>query len=217
MTAWIWAPKRLLWWIAVLFMIGSTCFALGSMPLYFENVSPRTTGLTFFVGSIFFTSASLCQYLQTVNPYGEHRRRVFVWDTNSPDWVAAVVQFAGTLFFNATTFHALQTNLDTQEANRLVWAPDALGSVCFLVSSYVALMAVRHRVNAPGRDTDWWGATLNMVGSVAFGLAAIASIVLPTTGEVWNVRVVNVQTFIGAVCFLVAAYMLIPQMAKERV
>ncbi|MDZ4827726.1 MAG: YrhK family protein [Actinomycetota bacterium] len=217
MTAWIWAPTRLLWWIAVLFIIGSACFALGSMPLYTENVSPRTTGFIFFVGSIFFTSASLCQYLQTVNPYGEHRRRVFVWDTNSPDWVAAVVQFAGTLLFNVTTFHALQTSLDAQEADRLVWAPDALGSVCFLISSYVAFMTMRHRVIPGGRDTDWWMATLNLVGSVAFGISAIASLVLPTTDEAVNIRTVNVQTFIGAVCFLVAAYMLIPQMAKERV
>ena len=51
---------------------------------------------------------------------------------------APVVQVAGTLFFNVSTFHALQSGLDTSEYNRLVGTPDALGSICFLVSGYSA-------------------------------------------------------------------------------
>ncbi|HXV34130.1 MAG TPA: hypothetical protein VD769_08980, partial [Gaiellaceae bacterium] len=57
--------KSRLWWIAVLFMIGSALFALGSAPSYPELVSSEVVGATFFAGSIFFTSASLLQLKQT--------------------------------------------------------------------------------------------------------------------------------------------------------
>ena len=40
--------------------------------------------------------------------------------------------------FNVSTFHAMQTGLDTNEYSRLVWTPDALGSICFLVSGVIA-------------------------------------------------------------------------------
>jgi hypothetical protein len=83
------------------------------------------------------------------------------------------------------------------------------------VSSYIAFVAIR-RLQVRRPDLRWWIAAINLLGSVAFGLAAIASFVLPTTGEEINVRVVNSQTFIGALCFFVAAYMLVPQMHRER-
>ena len=53
---------------------------------------------------------------------------------------------------------------------------------------------------------------LNLLGSVAFGVAALAAFVLPTTGEVLNITLVNVGTFIGAICFLLGAYLLFPEM-----
>jgi hypothetical protein len=37
---------------------------------------------------------------------------------------------------------ALQSGLDTTEYDRLVWRPDALGSICFLVSGYLAYLEV---------------------------------------------------------------------------
>ena len=53
-------------WIGSLFVVGATCcFALGSLPIYFDNVSPAVTAWTFFIGSIFFTSAAYVQYHET--------------------------------------------------------------------------------------------------------------------------------------------------------
>ena len=54
---------------------------------------------------------------------------------------AAGVQSAGTLFFNVTTFAAMHTLLSDPEYDRLVWRPDALGSICFLVSGVIAYVA----------------------------------------------------------------------------
>jgi peptidoglycan/LPS O-acetylase OafA/YrhL len=88
-----------------------------------------------------------------------------------------------------------------------VWAPDALGSVCFLVAS--ALAAVWH-MRGTGRRIALW----NMVGSVFFGIAAVASYVVPDTGELLNTAATNAFTFLGAVCFFFGARLLLrPQAA----
>jgi hypothetical protein len=185
--------KPRLWWIAVLFMVGSVAFALGSVPFYSELVEPEVVGATFFAGSIFFTTASLLQLSQT-----PRRDRL--------DWWAAGVQLIGTVFFNITTFTAMNDALSTAQEDLRVWAPDALGSICFLVASGLALAAVRGRRATPRRI-----AGLNLVGSVFFGIAAVASWVVPDTGELLNTEATNAFTFLGAVCFFVGAWLSRPQ------
>ena len=59
--------------------------------------------------------------------------------------------------------------------------------------------------NVEGRRAVWWEGAANLAGSVAFGLSALAAVVLPTTGEPLNLAIVNAGTFVGAVCFLVGA------------
>src|SRR3954454_18415828 len=105
-------------WIGVLFAIGSASFLVGPFPGFVELVGSEVDAAVFFAGSLFFTSAALLQMLHS---------------GGGLDRVASVVQFAGTLFFNLSTFHALQSGLDTTEYDRLVWRPDARGSICFLL------------------------------------------------------------------------------------
>src|SRR5215218_1775233 len=59
-------------------------------------------------------------------------------------------------------------------------------------------------------DAEWWLAALNGVGSVFFMLSALASFTLRTTGNEVNTTVVNSGTFLGAICFLAGAYLLLP-------
>ena len=54
------------------------------------------------------------------------------------DWWASLIQFVGTLWFNRTTFSAWVVGLGAGTDHHPVWRPDALGSVCFLVSSWLA-------------------------------------------------------------------------------
>jgi drug/metabolite transporter (DMT)-like permease len=190
--------KPRLWWIGVLFMVGSTAFALGSAPFYAELVEPDLVGITFFVGSIFFTTASLLQLKQTPR-------------IDRLDWWACVVQFVGTLFFNVTTFTAMNDALSTAQEDIRVWAPDTLGSACFLVASGLALAAVWGR-RGPDRRIAW----LNMLGSVFFGIAAVASWVVPDTGELLNTEATNTFTFLGAVCFFVGAWLMSREAALGR-
>ena len=65
-----WAPRRLSWWIGVLFAIGAACFTVGPLPGFVELVGSAVDGLVFFVGSIFFTTAAALQCVQTFNAGG---------------------------------------------------------------------------------------------------------------------------------------------------
>jgi hypothetical protein len=47
--------------IAWLFIIGSSLFALGSIPAYINAVGTTADSVTYFIGSIFFTAASFTQ------------------------------------------------------------------------------------------------------------------------------------------------------------
>jgi hypothetical protein len=196
-----WAPATADWWIGILFAIGSACFALGSLPGYVAAVGATADGTTYFVGSLFFTSAAGLQLAQAWRANGAH----------GLDWWAGAVQFAGTLFFNVSTFNALDTTLSASEADRRIWTPDARGSICFLVASALAWVAVCHGAWAwRPRSLGWLIAALNMVGSIAFGVSAVAGYVVPETEEVRNASLMNLGTFVGALCFLAGGLLLLP-------
>ena len=212
-----WAPRALAWWIGVLFMIGSTCFALGALPGYLDAVGVNTDNLTYFVGSLFFTSAALLQYVEVVRTPdtfglpGSGARRAALWQPHRIDWWATIVQLVGTLYFNVSTGFAFFAALDTAQANRLIWRPDALGSICFLVASGLAWAEVAHGLFRRARGLSGWIAFLNLMGSVAFGVSAVAAYLTPDSGEPRNVELVNLGTFVGALCFLVGAALLLPE------
>jgi hypothetical protein len=195
-------------------MVGATLFAVGSFPAYWSFVPARVVALTFVVGAVFFTTAAYHQYLQVVNDDGATdagRLRWWSWSPRTVLWWAAVVQLVGTLFFNVNTVLALAENLTVRQENRLVWAPDLVGSVAFLVASQLAWRAVCPHGRCVRRDDpDWWAAVVNYVGSGFFMAAALAAFTLPTTGEPVNITIVNAGTFLGALCFLAGAWVLLP-------
>jgi hypothetical protein len=214
-------PARLNSAIASLFMLGASCFALGSVPAYLRAVGADADAMTFFVGSVFFTSASYCQLLQAQSPgmtgvdeqvqHTRVRARPWAWRPHDKNWLAAATQFPGTLFFNISTLAATVNNLTTAEADKHVWRPDVFGSILFLVASAYAISALgvgfwRVRLRA----LPWWIAWLNMLGSVAFMASAIASFVLPSTDKLLDLQLANVGTFLGAVCFLIGAALMLP-------
>ena len=110
-------PRRLNTAIAALFMIGSFGFALGCISAYASAVGPTADAVTFFVSSIFFTTASFWQLVQSQSPAAaatgtardDERQRVrfLAWLPHDKGWLAAATQFPGTLFFNGTTFWAI--------------------------------------------------------------------------------------------------------------
>ncbi len=208
-----WNPHDLGWRIAVLFMVGSFLFALGSFPPYSAWVDGRIVGITFVVGSLFFTTAGYMAYTQVINdgraPGAPLLR--WAWSPRTRSWWAAFIQLIGTLLFNANTIFAMGQSFTVQETNRLVWAPDFVGCIAFLVASHLYWLGTRTRrtVDDP-HDPEWWSSLLNYVGSVFFMASAIGAFTLRTTGETLNIAIVNTGTFAGAVCFLLGSYVLLP-------
>src|SRR5262245_7714967 len=95
-------------------------------------------------------------------------RRFFVYQPGRIDWWATGVQLVGTVFFNISTGTATAANLSAQAAHQRVWRPDAVGSVCFLVSSFLAWHEVCHGWAAwRPKEWSWWITLANLAGSVA--------------------------------------------------
>jgi hypothetical protein len=186
-------------WMALFFALGSTCFLIGPFPGYAALVGAGADGVTFFAGSILFTAGGALQ--SSLAAPERHSSRV-----GRAAWRAAVVQSAGTLFFNVTTYQAMHTALSDSDYNRLVWRPDALGSICFLVSGAIAYRASWRRGWLPVRGgAGWWEPSVNLLGCIFFGISAVAGYVVPATGSLLDLAAANWNTALGAVCFLACA------------
>lgn len=185
--------------MALCFALGSTCFLIGPFPGYAQLVGGTADAVTFFVGSILFTAGGALQ-------------SSLAWpDRQSPGpgravWWAALIQSAGTLFFNVTTFRALQTAVSNPDYDRLVWRPDAFGSICFLVSGAIAYRAsARHGWLPVRTGAGWWQPAVNLLGCVFFGISAVAGYIVPSTGSMIDLAAANWNTSLGAACFLADA------------
>lgn len=210
--------------MAILFAVGSLCFAGAAIASHWISASRPAIGWTFFIGSLFFTAAGYIQYSEAAGgdhgPAAKARRRRWrpaSWESRRLDWLASLVQFIGTILFNISTFAALNHDLTTHQANTRVWAPDIFGSIAFLISSELAFAEVCHRwISFRPRTISWWIAAINLLGSIAFGISAIASLTEPDTGEAVSTRIANSGTALGGVCFLIGAVLLIPEAAAAR-
>jgi hypothetical protein len=211
------AAQHASWWIGILFAAGSLCFLVAPMPWFFDAVGARTDAMVFFVGSLLFTSAAALQWLETINadpgPANRAGRlKIVTLEPRRIDWWSSGIQLVGTVFFNATTFRALQTSLGSTSYDQLVWRPDALGSICFLVSGYLAYVEVSGRLWArPKRTLESRIVTVNLLGCIAFGIAAVASYAVPSTQTMVSAGLTNLFTSLGALGFLIGAVLLLPE------
>src|SRR5215217_4402309 len=213
-------PARLNATVGGLFIIGSALFALGSVPAYVNAVGTSADSVTYFIGSIFFTAASFAQLVQAQTPAmteidvdSQHQRapvRLRAWLPHDRNWLAAITQFPGTLFFNISTAAALVHNTTVKQQDRRIWRPDFFGSTMFLAASVFAILAIGRFLSFRPRSLPWWIAWLNMIGSILFMASALASYVLPRTGELINSQVSIIGTLLGALCFLFGAVLMFP-------
>ncbi len=117
--------------------------------------------------------------------------------------------FAGTLVFAIGLVDSFIEGLSTQQTNRLIWTPDLVGCILFLISGRLALEAFGETGSRlrPRRDLAWWVAAVNQLGSVLFLISAFAAFIRPATESAVNVDVANWGTFTGALCFAIAGLM----------
>jgi hypothetical protein len=189
-------------WMALCFALGSICFLVGPFPGYLQLVGETADGVTFFAGSILFTAGGA---LQSWLAWPERKST----RGGGAAWWSAIVQSAGTLFFNLTTYEAMHTAITSPEYNALVWRPDWRGSICFLISGTIAYRATRRRGRfglfpVRGR-AGWWQPAVNLAGCIFFGISAVAGYVVPSTGSVLDEAAANWNTALGAACFLACA------------
>jgi hypothetical protein len=180
-----------------LFAIGSTFFAIATMPGLSAIAGAGLANLLCFIGSWFFTTAGWMQLVLSGPPL-----RI--------GWLSAATQFAGTILFNISTGASLLAHAVKPE-RRLVWAPDATGSLAFLVSGALGVVAVTAVVGIVElKSRDWQAEWINMIGCVAFGVSALGAFVTKT-GVTEDALLANAGTFIGALCFLAAALLVLPR------
>ena len=213
-----WAPRAIAWWIGVLFAIGSVCFALGACPPYATRVGRTPTTSPTSSGRSSSPRRRSCSTTRRPRRASRWNARIaagyaalFRLQHHRIDWWASLIQLIGTLWFNRTTFSSWVVGLGAASTHHPVWRPDALGSVCFLVSSWLAWAEECHGSFAwRPRHLSWWITLLNLVGSVAFGVSAVASYVKPN-GQLVSLVWTNLGTFVGALCFLAGAVLLLPE------
>ncbi|MCV7067339.1 hypothetical protein H7H51_19540 [Mycolicibacterium farcinogenes] len=190
MTARFASLERQCW----LFAVGSSFFALATLPGFPALAGAGATNTLCFIGSWFFTTAAWMQLMLADRGIG---------------WWSAATQFSGTLLFNLSTGASVWAHAVLAE-RRYVWAPDATGSLAFLISGALSVLAVG--VWAPN-SIDWRAAWINMMGCVAFGVSALAAFVRKT-GVTVDERLANFGTFVGALCFLAAALLTQPRLSR---
>lgn len=228
-----WAPSRLTWWVAVLFTIGSACFTAGGYAITFPQDIPSewVVGMTldwvFFIGSLFFTSAAFCQLLESINVddseglyVGKNLPTTFQWVAWHPKrigYMASLVQLIGTVMFNFNTGNAFIGDLSWIQQNVLIWTPNFIGCICFLIASRLAFMEVCHGYWGwqPG-NIEWWITVLNLLGSIGFMISALYSLAVPAGDSSLTFNwLAAFFTFQGGMCFLIASYLLLPEMFSE--
>jgi hypothetical protein len=202
---------------ATAFIVGGSLFCLGALLAQADVGGPRLAAAVFLAGGVFFTTGGYASVLQVANaprgadPDGVVRAAAWRWWSSEPgrlDWASAVALFVGTLYFGASLLAALIGDLTTAQIHRLVWSPEVIGCVLFLLSGHLALTEM-HRDRPRGRRADlgWWIAVVNQAGSALFMAAAIAAFVRPSTGDELAVGIANWATFAGAACFAAAGVM----------
>jgi hypothetical protein len=55
----------------------------------------------------------------------------------------------------------------------------------------------------------------NLAGSLAFGISAVYALILPATADALGTWAANLWTCLGAVCFFVGAFLLLPEVGRN--
>jgi hypothetical protein len=226
----LWAPRRLAWWIAVLFVIGSALFTIGGVGASWPQAVPASLraasvlNRVLVVGAVFFTSAAWLQWLEALNgdvaealSDGAPRHwRWFGWRPRNLGYLASAVQLVGTVMFNFDTLDTTFPGLPWEEEDLLVWTPNMLGCICFLVASYLAYAEVSHgAASIAPRSVSWWIVVLNLLGSVAFQVSALYSFAGPGPATDSVLFWASFYTAAGGLCFLFGSYLMIPELFDE--
>jgi hypothetical protein len=197
------------------FLVGGSLFAIGALLAQADIGGPRLAAVVYLVGGVFFSTGGYASVLLAIN--APHRRRDGKWERAPWRWwaehpgafdhLAAVTLFVGTLVFGVNLIDSLLGHLTPTQEDRLVWNPDIIGCLLFLISGLMAMVDISGSWwRLRGEGLGWWIVFVNQVGSVLFMVSGVASFVR-ADGDMIAVGIANWGTFGGAVCFAVAGFM----------
>ncbi|NME66918.1 YrhK family protein [Flammeovirga aprica] len=202
--------RRMVLCTSILFMIGASCFIYSSFSYLLPNPDEFLLNTIFFVGSIPFTFAAFFQLLNATNQEGQEWK-LFAFRPKNRGYIAGLTQWLGTLLFNINTYDATRT-LDWEEEDLLVWTPNMLGSILFLISAFYLLKEISFRINWQDRENlSVW---INMLGCITFMISALTSVYLPDPLPIPVIQFALVNTGVGAICFFVAALIGLTRLPK---
>ncbi len=228
-------PRNSSWWLAIFFIIGSALFTFGAALQIFPSFLsawwhlPTVNNCVYFVGSMFFTTSATMQFIEVINadittiketrsktPGKKLTLRWFAWRPRNLGYLASFTQLIGTVLFNFNTADALFQNVSPTGENLIIWSPDLSGSILFLASSAFAYLEVTHHIGyTKFTDLTLWIAMVNALGSIAFMESAFVSFYEPD-GSIWWIPGSTWGTFSGGIAFMIASYLLIPELFEEE-
>ncbi|MFI5672458.1 hypothetical protein [Streptomyces sp. NPDC051704] len=194
------------------FVIGGALFALGAAIAQFGSGDAVVSASVYFAGGLFFNTGGYTSLLQVLNaprhsagggPLVTADWRWWGYEPMRLDWLSTFVLFVGTLVFAVNLLDSFLQGLTVQQTNRLIWTPDVIGCVLFLVSGHLAIAEICHRSRpcVRSRSLGWWVVAVNQLGSVLFMVSALAAFTRPATGSLVNTDIANWGTLSGALCF----------------
>ena len=208
--------RRLNWIASLGFTIGGLLFALGAWLSQVGSAGGQEIATVYLVGGAFFSTGAYASLLGAINAPRRISEGVLSgegwrWWSYEPmrlDWLATFVLFAGTLAFAVSLIDAFLQGLSLHQENRLIWAPEVIGCILFLISGHLSMVEICHGPPCwRRRDLGWWIVAVNQLGSVLFMISALADFTRPETGGPVNLAVANWGTFAGAACFAVGGVM----------
>jgi hypothetical protein len=223
-------PKRLNWWIGIVFALGALLFALASLLSLSPDLAAlwsmksSTINAIFFAGSIPFTTAAYLQLFQAANagefltnhPRSGQRPSLFGWRPRDIGWLSCALQLVGTILFNFNTFDAMIPSLTWFEEDLVIWAPNIIGSILFLASGDLAFIETCHAHWAwKPKSISWWVVFTNLLGCVGFMISAVFAIVLPGTPNIEAITISVLFTLLGAIGFLVGSLLMLPEAISQ--
>ncbi|MFJ7591787.1 hypothetical protein ACIQZO_31350 [Streptomyces sp. NPDC097617] len=212
------------------FIIGGALFALGAAIAQFGAGDPLLSAWVYFAGGLFFNTGGYVSLLQVLNAprhapegrfLGTADWRWWGYEPMRLDWLSTFVLFVGTLVFGVNLLDSFLQGLTTQQVNRLIWTPDVIGCLLFLISGHLAFVEICHRPWPcfRSRSLGWWVVAVNQFGSVLFMVSALAAFSRPATGSLVNVDIANWATLAGALSFSIGGVLQLyerPQAAPAR-
>jgi hypothetical protein len=139
---------------ATAFVFGGSLFAIGAA-LAQMGAAQTLYCSVYLAGGICFSSGGYATVLQAVNgprEVGKDGRllpREWHWWASEPDrleWMSSFALFFGTVVFAINIADSFIHGLGAAAEDRLVWSPDLIGCLLFLISGFLAMREI-----GPGR------------------------------------------------------------------